>query len=300
MNDPVEAFTYVREHLAERKELRAMRTKGVGGFMPWPPCPYQVSADWEQRLHDLVGAPWPCPAQTEFWKLWPEVIGSLEAKGYVLGRGAFAGWGDGESALVRAVYCLVLHLRPKKIVETGVARGITTRFVLEALARNGSGHLWSIDLPPIGETSVHSQIAAAVPDSRRGQWTYVRGSSRRRLVPLLREIEEIELFVHDSRHTQRNLLFELHAAWRALRPGGALVVDDVDLNCGYHSFIAGHSQHPSLVCPAEPLRPDHGRQDDTGVFGVTSKRASGERTRDADRTQAHRSAELGEVPMNRS
>ena len=37
----------------------------------------------------------------------------------------------------------------RKVVETGVAHGVTSRFILEALERNGRGFLWSIDLPPL-------------------------------------------------------------------------------------------------------------------------------------------------------
>jgi hypothetical protein len=29
------------------------------------------------------------------------------------------------------------------------------------------------------------------------------------------------------------MLCEMTHAWRALRPGGALVVDDIDLNCAF-------------------------------------------------------------------
>jgi cephalosporin hydroxylase len=41
----------------------------------------------------------------------------------------------------------VLHSRPDVVIETGVAHGVTSRIVQEALNRNGSGHLWSVDLP---------------------------------------------------------------------------------------------------------------------------------------------------------
>ena len=179
--DPVEALINVQAKVAEREELRASRTKGVGGFMPWPPCPYEVDEDWERSLHELVGAQWPCAATDGFWELWSRVIQSLEAKSLRLGRGAFAGWGDGEPGMTRAVWCLAHHLRPARVVETGVARGITTRFILEALAHNGTGHLWSIDLPPPLDRSLHTQIGSAVPERVRDRWTYVRGSSRRRL-----------------------------------------------------------------------------------------------------------------------
>ena len=269
--DPVEGALNLEAKVAERKELRAKRTKGVGGFMPWPPCPYDVDEHWERHLHELVGAPWPCPAINGFWQLWPRVIESLEARGHVLGRGAFAGWGDGEPGLTRAVWCLTLHLRPLVVVETGVARGITSRFILEALTHNQSGHLWSIDLPPPRDRATHAQIGSAVPESLRGRWTYVKGSSRRRLRPLLRRLDGVDLFIHDSRHTRRNLLFELQHAWGHLNPRGVVVADDADLNCGLHAFAGERPGYPRVICAAEPLEPDPGRQDDTGVFAVMRK-----------------------------
>jgi hypothetical protein len=271
IQDPVEALLNLEARIAEREELRSTRTKGVGGFMPWPPCPYAVTANWEQALHELLGAPWPCEATDSFWELWSEVMASLQGRGLHLGRGAFGGWGDGEPGMVRGIWCLIHHLRPERVVETGVARGITSRFVLEAFARTGRGQLWSVDLPPPRARELHEQIGIAVPKSLRARWTYVRGSSRRRLPGLLDEVGEIELFIHDSRHTKRNLLFELEHAWRALRPSGVAVADDIDLNCGFHSFTSAHGQSPALICEAEPLEPDIGRQNDRGVFGIVKK-----------------------------
>jgi hypothetical protein len=270
--DPIEVLLNIQAKVAEHDELRAKRTKGVGGFMPWPPCPYEeTDEDWERGLHELLGASWPCPCTERFWELWSEVVQSLEAKSLRLGRGAFAGWGDGEPGLVRAVWCLTHHLRPNSVVETGVARGITSRFILEALARNDAGHLWSIDLPPPLDRGLHDQVGVAVPECLQDRWTYIRGSSRRRLPRLLAQLGEIDLFIHDSRHSQRNLLFELNHAWDALKPAGVLIADDIDLNCGFHSFRVSRSGQPSLVCLAEPLRPDYGRQEDRGVFGVMKR-----------------------------
>ena len=275
LRDPVEGLLNAHARVAERKEIRATRTRGVGGFMPWPPCPYDVDENWEQRLHGFAGSSWPCSASDDFWELWPLVMGSLEEKGFRLGRGAFGGWGDGEPGLVRAVWCLTRHLRPARVVETGVARGITSHFILEALAQNGAGHLWSVDLPPPRDRNLHAQIGSAVPEGLRDRWTYVRGSSRRRLGKLLAQLGEIDLFIHDSRHSERNLLWELDHAWGALKPGGVLVADDVDLNCGLHSFLDSHPGEQWCACHAEPLQPDYGRQDDRGIFAVIQKNSGG-------------------------
>jgi Methyltransferase domain len=267
LDDPLEVGVDARERLAERKEQRAKREHG-GGFMPWPPCPYVEDADWRARLHRALGWPWPCPEDARFEELWEEVTGPFAASGIELGRGAFAGWGDGEPGVVRAVFCSTRHLRPAAVVETGVARGITSRFILEALEANGAGRLWSIDRPPLRRPDLYAQIGAAVRPELRPRWTYVKGSSRRRLGPLLRRVGTIDLFVHDSRHSERNLLYELRRARESLRAGGILVADDVDLNCGLHRYREDHPQDEVLVCPAEPLKPDPGRQNDRGVFGI--------------------------------
>jgi hypothetical protein len=46
----------------------------------------------------------------------------------------------------------------EKVVETGVAHGVTSRFILEALSRNGDSHLWSIDLPLFERLTCPRQI----------------------------------------------------------------------------------------------------------------------------------------------
>jgi hypothetical protein len=257
--DPVEVSLKIQDLVAERNEQRR------------PPWPYEVDEDWEPRLHRLLGVSWPCSATAEFWDLWPSVMATLQAKGLKIGRGAFGGWGDGEPGMTRAIWCLARHLAPQGVVEVGVARGITSRFVLEALERNGAGRLWSIDLPPQMKESLHQEIGSAVPDQYRARWSYIEGSSRRRLPALLQKVQEIDVFIHDSRHTERNLRFELDHAWAVLKPGGVLVADDIDLNWGFHSFTETFSGYQWLICHAEPLERDPTRRDQKGLFGIIQK-----------------------------
>jgi hypothetical protein len=189
------------------------------------------------------------------------------ALGLQAGPESFGPWNDGDMGLVRAIWCLVRHLHPDRVVETGVAHGFTSRFILEALTRNGSGHLWSIDLPPTSE-DLQRQVGIAVPQQLRGEWSYIRGSSRRRLPCLLRELKQIDLFVHDSLHSEHNVRFEMDHAMEALTAKGALVVDDVDASWGFHSFAQAFPNHPMFVCGAEPVRPDFRRFNNSGLFGI--------------------------------
>jgi hypothetical protein len=261
--NPSGALRWAREELHMRRE--SLR----------PRYPYRVDPDWERQLHEWLGAPWPCPETHAFRELWPRVLAPFEAKGARIGRGAFGGWGDGEPGLARAAWCLVRHRRPAKVVETGVARGFTSRIILEALDRNGNGRLWSIDLPPVDSAQLHAEIGAAVPSDLRARWTYVEGTSRQRLPGVLSQLGGIDLFIHDSRHTEENVNFELAQAWAALTNDGAALVDDVDLNWGLHSFLEAHAGIGALICHGEPLVPDPKRTDDKGLFAIVPKCAPG-------------------------
>jgi len=66
-------------------------------------------------------------------------------------------------------------------------------------------------------------------------------------------------------------MFELHHAWAALTPRGAAVVDDVDMNCGFHAFRRVYPEALAFVGRAEPLKPDLGRQEDAGVVAIALK-----------------------------
>jgi hypothetical protein len=119
---------------------------------------------------------------------------------------SYKGWNDGDLGLLRSIWCLIRHQRPTKIVETGVAHGVTSRIILEALNSNGGAHLWSIDYPPL-DTTWHAQIGIAVGNRFADRWTYIKGSSRRRLSGLLSSLGPIDLFVHDSLHSTNNVRF---------------------------------------------------------------------------------------------
>ncbi|WP_263353881.1 class I SAM-dependent methyltransferase [Acidicapsa acidisoli] len=235
-----------------------------------PKYQYESNDDWEQRLHESLGVPWPCEEASEFWTLWSGIIRELQAKGIRPGPESFQWWNDGDAGLVRAIWCLIRHTKPEKVVETGVAHGVTSRCILEALARNGDGHLWSIDLPPV-DRFWRNQVGAAIGEHGIDRWTYLSGSSRRRLPELLSYLGKIDLFIHDSLHSERNVRFELDRAWEAMGTNGAFVVDDVDANWGFRSFTQAFAPELSLICEAEPLHPDLRRFNQKGLFGIILK-----------------------------
>jgi predicted O-methyltransferase YrrM len=233
---------------------------------------YSAAADWQERLHKALGHEGPCHEEQAFRNLWTAVTARLEARGFSVGPESYFAWNDGDPALTRAIWCIVRHLRPERVVETGVGHGITTRFILEAMQLNSYGQLWSIDLPPV-DPAVAAQVGVAVEGPCESRWTLLRGTSRHLLPRLLRELEAIDLFIHDSQHTHHNVRFELRQAQRAVRQRGLIVVDDIDTNAVFAKVVRD-SPEVSLVCEAEPVRPDLRRFNKKGLFGVILPRRS--------------------------
>lgn len=223
------------------------------------PVDYRVDESWEARLHGLLGAPWPCPDAVRGSQLWSGVGAELRQQGLEFGRHTYGAYSDADECLARAVWCTVRHQQPEVVVETGVARGVITRVILEALAENDRGRLWSIDLPHPFERGLHDQTAVAVPDRVRSRWTYVEGSSRRRLPGLARELGTVDLFVHDSLHTARNTSFEMDRIARVLAPGGFMLVDDISTHQAFAPWTRAPGRADTLVCR---------HADREGLFGV--------------------------------
>ena len=113
--------------------------------------------DWYEHLHGLLGAPWPCPEAKELHDLLADIGALLAEKGLGTGRHTYGWYSDADIELCSAIWCSALHIRPSAVIETGVAHGISSRIVLEALTKNDKGHLSSVDLPHPFNHKLHGQ-----------------------------------------------------------------------------------------------------------------------------------------------
>jgi Methyltransferase domain len=129
-------------------------------------------------------------------------------------------------------YALCRALRPAVVLETGVAYGVSSAFIVKALAVNGEGELHSVDRAPV-RPGVDEYIGALVPDDLRSRWTLHRGTSHRLVPRLLPGMEGLALFIHDSQHTYRNVSWELRTVTPHLTRPAAVLVDDAS---GNHAF----------------------------------------------------------------
>lgn len=159
-----------------------------------------------------------------------------------------------ESQTSFLLYALVRHLRPSVIVETGVANGYSSFYLLNAIMINNIGQLHSIDITtPVGEV---------LSEKEKGQWhlhILDENDPRISLQNLLLELPPIDFFLQDSDHSYQWVISELGSVWERLSAGAILSADDVDLSYGFSDFCKQRQLQPMFLL------------DSRKIFGLTRK-----------------------------
>lgn len=137
---------------------------------------------------------------------------------------------------MRQTELYILHrvLKPEVTVETGVENGISSFFILQALEDNGLGRLYSIDVNQFCPNG--KKIGWLIPSNLRHRWKLVVGHSLRVLPTLCRQLQQIDVFIHDSEHTYHTMLTEYSIVYPVLRKGGILISDDTGRNEAFIHF----------------------------------------------------------------
>jgi predicted O-methyltransferase YrrM len=140
-------------------------------------------------------------------------------------------------------YAAARALRPEIIIETGIANGVSSAYLLLAIHKNGRGRLRSIGLRDPVFLPPEKEPGWLVPSWLRGPWQLDIGDARQILPASLSRCGAIDIFVHDSLHTYEHMFWEFETAYPAVRPGGLLLSDDALWNSAFHDF-ARNVQEP--------------------------------------------------------
>jgi hypothetical protein len=72
----------------------------------------------------------------------------------------------------------------------------------------------------------------------------------------------VDVFIHDSLHTGKNVLFEMEQVAFAMPSGGVMLVDDIGSHDGFVTFARKHPEFQTMACASA---------DSLGVFGIAVK-----------------------------
>jgi len=177
---------------------------------------------------------------TPAYGLWDSVSGfaaEIQRSDFMAEMRRQFGGPDG-GGLMGALDCATLYgltrwQRPAVVVESGGYLGMSSAFILKALADEGltKARLYSLEMDPACDHG------AMIPLELRSQFVPLRG----RVEDFLKRDELpslIDMFLHDSSHRYRHMLWEFRQFWKRLRDGGLLVSHDVHFNAAFAEFVA--------------------------------------------------------------
>jgi predicted O-methyltransferase YrrM len=186
-----------------------------------------------------------------------EIIADKKLEDSLAGKSNF---GDGEkpfsykiavdTASRLALYVLCRAVKPAVVVETGVASGTSSSYILRALDKNAQGKLYSIDVPwytvsqnwkgafpnGVNPNPIELQSGWIIPDYLRDRWELTMGLTSEKLPAVLKKAGKVDVFFHDSEHSYENMAREFKTIWPGLRKKGVMLVHNVDKNTAFAEF----------------------------------------------------------------
>jgi len=136
------------------------------------------------------------------------------------------------------LYILCRIIKPRIVIETGVANGFSSASILQALEDNQAGELHSIELhyKELVTIPVGKELGWVIPEHLKHRWHLILGESLRVLPCLLKELGTTDIFLHDSRHTYRTMMKEYTIMWPYLHKGALLLSHDVKFSDAFLDF----------------------------------------------------------------
>jgi predicted O-methyltransferase YrrM len=221
----------------------------------------------------------PAPTQaaaTPFYAMWDAVVRfeqEIRASEFmtemIRRRDAYGSEGVMGALDCATVYALTRWLRPTVVVESGGFVGMSSAFILKAFADEQlmKSKLYSI------EWSEECEQGALIPGELRPQFIPMRG----KVEDFLKRGElssPIDMFLHDSSHSYRHMLWEFRQFWPLLRDGGLLVSHDVQMNAAFPEFVAKTFVHDKKTGRRDAQRTSHYEWGRWGYIGFAIKKAT--------------------------
>ena len=206
---------------------------------------------WNQICQDMMAEASTVPGFDQVMERKTFIDNYMAALGERYHSHYLAGWVNLTDA--QFLYWVVRKFKPKTILQTGVSNGLSSAFMMLALAKNGpEGTLHVVDMPavfnpadahwtqpgqvfgfviPEGKTS-----GWMVPDIYRDRFEVLNGDAKVLLPQLVDKLASVDMFYHDSDHSYNHMAFEFEQAKRKLAPNSVVVADDISWNASLWDF----------------------------------------------------------------
>jgi len=146
----------------------------------------------------------------------------------------------------RFLFSICYFSQPELIIETGVAYGFSSSYILLALNLLKKGKLISIDVL-LRKEHKPEKFGIAIPTELKERQQLIIGKSTEELKKILQGDIKIDIFMHDSLHTYKYMMEEFQIAWPFIKKHGFLVSDDVSDNNAFLDFSENVRRKPIII-----------------------------------------------------
>ena len=127
-------------------------------------------------------------------------------------------------------YAIVRATKPSIVVETGTAKGLGSLVLAEALIKNKSGRLITIDIEPSSGLLIGPEYDGVVERITNDSLSAIA------------KIKQIDLFIHDSDHNAEHELRELNLLEGRLSKDGIVISDNAHSTTELEKFSIRHGR----------------------------------------------------------
>lgn len=226
-------------HMAELARRRLSPTRDTAQDMV-------LATQWATERAQPVGAALAAVGlPSESLPIFPAALLEEGAERAAQSAATMGGPGD-----VHLLYAATRLLEARRVVETGVAYGWSSLALLAGMDGRPDARLVSVDMP-YPKMQNEAFVGIVVPDRLRKQWTLVREPDRNGLAKALMFLGgTIDICHYDSDKSYAGREYAFPLLWRALRPGGLFISDDIQDNFGFRNFAA-QTGAPSAVTESD-------------------------------------------------
>jgi predicted O-methyltransferase YrrM len=144
------------------------------------------------------------------------------------------------------LYWISEYLKAKYVIETGVAYGWSSLAILLSLQNRADASLVSTDMPYL-KADNDRYVGCVVPMELKSNWQIIDRADREALPIALKKLPSIDMCHYDSDKSYDGRIWAYPSLWKALRPGGIFISDDIGDNRAFYDFCNQVNQVPVIV-----------------------------------------------------
>ncbi len=151
------------------------------------------------------------------------------------------------AADLELIYNICNHIKPKLIVETGVAFGWSSSVFLNYIYNQSiDTKLFSFDMPYLLSKN-DNYIGRVVCKKFKKKWRLIKGIDYLSIKQNLHLMRNIDLFHYDSDKSYEGMIKIFNIIYPLVKENGYMIVDDINDNLAFHKFCNLFLLKPTIV-----------------------------------------------------